>query len=338
MYNLLAKTKDTKVSRKEKEHPRCSTKPFIARGTSTTPKDHKISRNHHVFTRCLERIIYISQPEEKSSKHHLSRQIDRYFNMGFGAALTSASIAEYVAQPFIRTALAQPRSPSSVLSFFLGIDYGNAAKADEELKSGDFLTTMSPFWFGGHPDYDQHCRTAFTSLVREAGKKELDGNEWKDTVDGQVAQLILCDQLSRNVFRGSEEAFAYDNTSLDIAKLLANDCIMASKNEEQEQKLQGVFYPTYTTFAATALMHSEELEDHDLCLEILEWAAAETSEMEWWDGQKSFLLDHKEVIEEFGRYPHRNANKGRKNTAAEEAWLANADDLPGWAKSQGKPK
>jgi hypothetical protein len=89
--------------------------------------------------------------------------------MGFG--LTAANIAEYAAQPFIRTALAQPRSPKSVLSIFLGIDYASPTTAAKELESGAFLTKMAPFWFAGHVDYDGHCKSAFESLIREAGKK-----------------------------------------------------------------------------------------------------------------------------------------------------------------------
>mmetsp|Transcript_20723 Transcript_20723/g.34286 ORF Transcript_20723/g.34286 Transcript_20723/m.34286 type:complete len:254 (-) Transcript_20723:123-884(-) len=252
--------------------------------------------------------------------------------MGFGAALTAASVAEYVAQPFIRKALLNPRNPKSVLGFFLGIDY-DSILAEKELQSGNFMTIMSPFWFGGHVDYDGHC-SAFKSLIQEAGRKELCNEEcWTSTVNGQVAQLILCDQLSRNVFRGSDEAFAYDETSLDITKLLASDSVFSSSSSSS---LDGIFYPAYSTFMVTALMHSEDLADHKLCLEILDWAKDESPQelQKRWDGQMSFLLGHTEVLERFGRYPHRNANKGRESTKAELEWLANVEELPGWAKSQ----
>jgi uncharacterized protein (DUF924 family) len=275
-------------------------------------------------------------PNQTSSRR------DRAAAMGF--ALTASDVAEYAAKPFVRAALAQPRSPNSVLSFFLGVDMvasenekeGEAARA--QLSSGEYLRRMTPFWFAGHDDYDTLCSNSFRSLVREAGKKELVG-EWMSTVNGQVAQMVLCDQLSRNAFRGSDEAYAYDETALDIAKLLASEVIFPdnSATTSSPMQLQGTFYPTYCAFALTTLMHSEDQNDHALGLSIFDWAIAETPPSlkdEWWDLQMGSFLEHSNVLDRFGRYPHRNAKKGRKSTKEEEEWLSKVDELPGWAKSQ----
>ena len=191
----------------------------------------------------------------------------------------------------------------------------------------DFLLVSTP---SKGPEYDKLCQP-FCPVIRDVGNKKLPDEYWNTCVEGKVSQLILCDQLSRNVFRGTDEAFAYDDCALDIARNLANCNILGC----EESSLEGEFYPPFATFVATALMHSECLDDHKLSLEVLDWASKECPQLkEWWETSRQYELDHKKVIEEFGRYPHRNKKKGRKSTEKELAWLANEDELPQWAKSQ----
>lgn len=254
--------------------------------------------------------------------------------MAFG--LSSAMVAEFAARPFIQAALAQqPRiNPTGVMSFFLGVDYSKPEQAAVELESGEFIDKMQSFWFAGHADYDSLCQTNFKTLIREvaAGTPESPlGTEWTDTVNGQMAQLILFDQLSRNVFRGSEEAFAYDDKGLDVAKNLVQEFVFS---HDEDCTLQGTFYPTYAIFPVTCLMHSEDPTDHEMFLKVIDWAQERTNLDDWWKGQRAFGLDHTRVLDEFGRYPHRNIKKGRESTPKELEWLANTDELPGWAASQ----
>lgn len=197
-------------------------------------------------------------------------------------------------------------------------------KKEEILTSGSFVKEMQPLWFSGGPDFDKLCQK-FSPVVRDAGKGILvtdDENNWDD-VDGKLAQLILCDQLSRNSFRGSDEAFAYDDVSLDIARDLGS---MALSDEPS-------FYGSYTLFLVLALMHAESLEDHKLGDKCIDKAIVTCPGIEW-NNMRGFLLQHTKVIERFGRYPHRNAKKGRVSTKEEIDWLQ-SDDVPGWAKSQG---
>ena len=272
-----------------------------------------------------------------SSIFHLSERgigTAQASTMGFG--ISAADVADFAARSFVRASLAQPNSPTSVLSFFLGIDFKSplAAEAEAELKSGAFLVQMTPLWFSGNEDYDALCQKSFSSLVREAGTKQLKG-EWESTVNGKLAQLILCDQLSRNAFRGTDEAFAYDETSLEVAKLLTSEFIFPTS---ASPSLEGTFYPAYSSFLATAFMHSEDVADHELGLNVIDWAVTETPpnmKDDWWDNQAAFLRQHKAVLDRFGRFPHRNSKKGRQNTKEEDEWLADVDALPSWAKSQG---
>lgn len=248
--------------------------------------------------------------------------------MGFGPS--AAAVAEFASKPFVKRALANPSTPGAVLSFFLGFDYDDMEDAAEKLRQGDYCEEMQGYWFAGGTEYDALCH-AFCPVIRECGSHQLPNEFWNTCVDGKISQLILCDQLSRNCFRGSTEAFEYDDCSLEIARSLANCNIL----EKQQSTLEGEFYPPYATFVCTALMHSECLDDHETCLEVLDWATEKAPHLkQWWANQRVYEMDHKKVIDEFGRYPHRNKQKGRKNTKEEEAWLADTDSLPAWAKSQ----
>jgi len=212
----------------------------------------------------------------------------------------------------------------SPTGYIQGFDV-QSQSAKDILTEGSFIEPMQPFWFVGSSDYDELCKN-FMPLVRDAGNKALQSNDeanWESTT-GKVSQLILCDQLSRNCFRGTEEAFKYDEISLEIAKDLA--AIALSDDPS--------FHGSYTVFLALAFMHSETLDDHKLGLKCLEKAKITCPTFGGWDNTKGFLLQHTKVIEQFGRYPHRNTKKGRETTKEEEKWL-NSPDLPAWAKSQG---
>ncbi|KAL3915915.1 MAG: hypothetical protein SGILL_005423 [Bacillariaceae sp.] len=143
-------------------------------------------------------------------------------------------------------------------------------------------------------------------------------------------------QLSRNAFRGTDEAFQYDHVSEKIVPQLVQDFL---GNDADKQSVPGEFYPPYLSFMATALMHAEDIETLNLASKLVDAGVHHYKDQpkikQTLEFQKGFLKDHREVVERFGRYPHRNAKKGRENTPEEQAWLDDVDNLPGWAKSQG---
>jgi uncharacterized protein (DUF924 family) len=196
--------------------------------------------------------------------------------------------------------------------------------AKDTLNSGSYVQEMQPLWFGGGPDYDKLCQK-FIPTVRDGGKGLLQtDNEYNwDNVDGKLAKLILFDQISRNAFRGTDEAFEYDTLSLEIARELA------AKSLSDEPS----FFASYNFFLVVALMHSENLEDHQLGAQCIDKAKLACSGIQW-ESTRKFLLEHTEVIDLFGRYPHRNKKKGRESTKEEVDWLK-SENVPGWAKSQG---
>jgi len=249
--------------------------------------------------------------------------------MGFG--LTAVAVAEYAAKPFVQRALSLPRSEAAVRSFYLGIDCFSS-DAPDLLRDGTFENDMGPLWYAGHEDYDKLCQT-FSDVVREAGRRELptDG-EW-GTVDGRFARILLCDQLSRNCFRGTDEAFQYDDVALELAREMATEALESDSPSSAVPADKNEIYGTYASVLSLPLMHSESLSDHHLGLDLIEWGRKQSPKIKW-EQKKGFLRQHSVVLDQFGRYPHRNGKKGRETTKEEEEWLA-SEDCPGWAKSQG---
>ena len=244
--------------------------------------------------------------------------------------VASMMLNEFASKPFVRQALAKPSKMKSVLTFFFGVDYSDPSDIDNKLRKGKALFEMQELWYKGGPEYDKLCQP-FADTIRAAGKGNL--SDWNSSVDGVVAQMVLCDQLSRNVFRGTSEAYAYDSNALDTARILSDSF---SSMSSTDSNLQGEFFPPYLSFVVTALMHSESLSDHDSAISLLKLAKEHCSDdlRQQWDFQESFELEHKAVVDRFGRYPHRNSLHGRECTPEEEEWLADVDNLPKWALSQ----
>ena len=192
-------------------------------------------------------------------------------------------------------------------------------------------------WFMGGKAVDALCVEKFAATLdaAEAGgggnSGEL-GPEWnleaaapQARSDARWATLVLFDQVSRNARRGTAGAFAFDARAAELAVK------MSSHGGEIEG--DGVGGPMLNVLA-TALMHSESLENHELLHSKLcgDWAARFPEACE---AMLPHAESHMAVIRRFGRFPHRNAALSRESTAAEVAWLA-SDEVPGWARSQSR--
>lgn len=230
----------------------------------------------------------------------------------------------------------------SVVCFFIrkNVDYQDPNHV-QQMREARCMETMAPFWYAGSEEYDKLCQN-FQEAIRTVGRKHqsLDDDKWNKNVDGKMAQIILLDQLSRNCFRGMDEAFAYDDLALNVAREISTELMSSSESKKNIEEielssLQGEVYPPYLHFTLSPLMHSEKIEDHELALDFVEFSLnhVPTDLQKHFENAKEFELDHKRVIEKFGRYPHRNKMKGRESTKEELEWLA-SDDVPRWAKSQ----
>jgi len=159
-------------------------------------------------------------------------------------------------------------------------------------------------WFEKSDAFDEKIRTRFGDAVEAA----LDGAyaDWTATPKGTLALLLLLDQFTRNLFRGAAKAFAGDARALAVAETAL----------QKEQDL--AVLPVMRKFF---YLPHEHCEDVETCRAIGPKFAALGAFEETKDDHRYWVL-HLEVLERFGRYPHRNAALGRPSTPEEEAWLA----------------
>jgi len=222
--------------------------------------------------------------------------------------------------------------PSDVLNYWFGdgMFWDNIKMADTDslpIWWWNMTPSGEPFSTEERAALDEDCRTKFAELVRACGRGELtaendeQAREW-DEPHGLYAQLLLCDQLSRNCFRGSPEASAYDMQALEIRRRIFNCGLLAG------------FEEGHFIFLVSPGTHSEDIADHEMSARILAEWRGRFGEDALYRMIKSSCDEHMEVIQRFGRYPHRNQVIGRESTEEEKAWLADEENLPVWAKFQ----
>jgi uncharacterized protein (DUF924 family) len=157
-------------------------------------------------------------------------------------------------------------------------------------------------WFEKDPAFDVAC-ARFTGAVREARAGALD--DWAAAAQGGLALIVLLDQLSRNIFRGSAEAFAADAHAREIARGM-----VASGFDQGLTACERMF--VWLPFE-----HSEVLADQDLSVRLVEDLREALG-----PDTVDYAARHRDVIRRFGRFPHRNATLGRGSTPEEIAYLA----------------
>jgi uncharacterized protein (DUF924 family) len=167
-------------------------------------------------------------------------------------------------------------------------------------------------WFTKNAAFDAELRARFADDLDRAARGEL--GAWCATPRGALAFVLLCDQVARNVHRGTPLAFATDPHALHTT-LLALARVDSAH----------LTIPEWT-FLAMPLMHSESLAVHDIArAEFAAIAAYAEANAPGWLPYARGTIDyeerHREVIERFGRYPHRNMILGRTSTGAEVAFL-----------------
>lgn len=153
-------------------------------------------------------------------------------------------------------------------------------------------------WFKKDAAFDAEFRTRFWEAHLAAAARRCDA--WLKTPEGAFALMILLDQYPRNSFRGTAHMYATDALCLSFAR----QALAAGQDLKLEPELRAFFYLPF--------MHSEALEDQRLCVERCRPLG---------EASLRHALEHLEVVERFGRFPHRNAMFGRETTAAEAEFL-----------------
>jgi len=203
-----------------------------------------------------------------------------------------------------------PRNrPADVLRFWFGRPPGPRFEVADAL----WLPTRIPCW-GGHwasrvLDVDAIITRFFGALHERAAKGELD--EWRRTPDGRLALIIVLDQLSRNIYRGTVRAFAQDARALSIVE------------EALSEGDDRAFNPLARTLLYLPLMHHENLELLDRCVQLYGAAHADAPAVPRTvlSVELASARRHREIVSRFGRYPHRNRILGRESTPEELRFL-----------------
>ena len=157
-------------------------------------------------------------------------------------------------------------------------------------------------WWKKDEAFDALLVERYADLHRQARNCEL--YQWRKSPEGRLAEIIVLDQFSRNMFRDSAMAFATDSMSL----ALAQEAVAAGADESLSPVQKSFLYMPY--------MHSESLAIHEIAVELFRKNGIESN--------LDFEFKHKKIIEKFGRYPHRNALLGRKSTPEEVSFLTQA--------------
>jgi uncharacterized protein (DUF924 family) len=147
---------------------------------------------------------------------------------------------------------------------------------------------------------DEAIRTRFGATLEAAARCELFA--WRETSEGRLAEVLVLDQFSRNVYRDTARAFAQDALALALAQEL-----VASGQDRSLPLAQ-------RSFAYMPYMHSESALVHAQAALLFAQPSMEDT--------LRFELRHKAIIDRFGRYPHRNALLGRESTPEELAFLS----------------
>jgi len=169
----------------------------------------------------------------------------------------------------------------------------------EEVLRFWFVDTEPRRWWSADPHFDALVAERFGAALRAAECSELYG--WRVEARGRLAEVIVLDQFSRNIYRGTAKAFANDALALALAQeAVAGGHDRALTSAER-------------TFLYMPFMHSESRVIHVESERL--FASLEDH------GNYEFELRHKAIIDRFGRYPHRNEVLGRESTPEESAFL-----------------
>ena len=154
-------------------------------------------------------------------------------------------------------------------------------------------------WWVKDEKFDQLIHTRFADIHQQASTGEL--FHWRETPQGRLAEIIVLDQFSRNMFRDTPKAFASD-----ILALVLSQAALQSKAHEQ-------LAPNECSFLFMPYMHSESLKIQEVAVKLFKEHCSPDN--------YRFEIKHADIIRQFGRYPHRNTILGRVSSDAEIEFL-----------------
>ncbi|GHA98558.1 hypothetical protein GCM10009069_21840 [Algimonas arctica] len=166
-----------------------------------------------------------------------------------------------------------------------------------------FSDRVKARWFNSTAEFDAEIITQFGDTSEMLATAPFPHSTWGTDPDSALALIIALDQFPRNMFRGAAEAFQWDALSLGVAASMIDD---GWDMEIPAARRAFVYMP---------FMHAEDLAAQNRCVEL--------SGSRFEDGGSTLrhAKAHRDVIEQFGRFPHRNATLGRESTREEREFL-----------------
>lgn len=180
----------------------------------------------------------------------------------------------------------------------------------ESTLSAPQIDARMEIWFGDNPGFDQEIEQEFADDVERASEGEL--QHWVDQPRGCLALILLLDQFRRNIYRNTAAAFEKDRAALKI-------CVEGAmaKADKSLSAIERVFF-------YMPLQHSESRKVQTKSVALFRRLAkiVSTSNRETFETIAQFAELHNDIIQQFGRFPHRNKLLGRENTAEENEYLS----------------
>ena len=154
-------------------------------------------------------------------------------------------------------------------------------------------------WFAKDDAFDEMCKDRFGKLLTAAAAGEC--YHWRSHTEGRLAEIIVLDQFSRNIYRNTPQSFAQD----PMALALAQETVNLGLDQQLSDEKKGFLYMPY--------MHSESRVIHKEAVKLFSQPGQES--------KLDYELRHKEIIDQYGRYPHRNKVLERVSTPLELEFL-----------------
>ena len=191
-------------------------------------------------------------------------------------------------------------TPESIISFWFGPEQDSQKISDQK----------SPLWWSKNDQIDMEIANRFKQLTSDISRNEYP--QWQRTPLGLLASIICLDQFPRNIYRGEATAFSFDRQALAMANSMVS--------KQWDQQLPHV----YSVFSYLPFEHSEALADQEKSLSLYAALRDKVSddEREMFEGFFQFAVKHYEIVERFGRFPHRNDILGRASTKEEQEFLS----------------
>jgi uncharacterized protein (DUF924 family) len=192
----------------------------------------------------------------------------------------------------------------------IGIDAVLSFWFMEQELSAPQIDHRMDIWFGEDEVFDLECKKEFAGDVDKASQGKLD--HWAHKARGRLALILLLDQFSRNIYRGTAEAFAMDKAALKL-------CVTGA----MEKKDRGLT-PIQRAFFYMPLQHAESRKVQAKSVQIYNRLveAVSPTYRETFETIAQFAELHHDIVQQFGRFPHRNKLLNRDNTPEEDQYLA----------------